>query len=173
VSREESLKKDKSDILPKIRRGPESNGHRLREHTAVQASNGVQMRTSRYQAVLIPLQTAFWRETFFAVGIENSTAILGGVPQDVGIPNGAYIKEQREFEYKNKTKKVVRLLNGLSPNRTGVICINTLRDGASMECRRGPPAAKPYPPFSKPDFMQDFYHKFLATHNELSNQSEH
>jgi hypothetical protein len=34
-----------------------------------------------------------------------------------------------------------------------------------IECRRGPPATKPYPPISKPDFMQDFSSKFLATHN--------
>jgi hypothetical protein len=44
------MKGKKKRLRPLQWLGPESNGHHLHEHIAVQAINGAQMQTSRYQS---------------------------------------------------------------------------------------------------------------------------
>jgi hypothetical protein len=135
------------------------------------------MRASRYQAILSPSQTCCHARLLATLGIELIGALSIFIVQRmrealncnvlaslrmIRTPNEPSCQCQR----KNRKKKAtIKPTYGLAPNRTGIVCMNALGFRLPMECRRGPPATKPYSVLHKPHFMRDF---FCGGHRELN-----
>jgi hypothetical protein len=132
--------------------GPESNRHRLHEHIVVLGIDGVQMRTSRYQAVFSPSPTSFcvglfwWTEQrFLRRGTYYRQRWVG--VHKMGSKNSNEEKEKRKRDNRFTLVAWTRFEWASSA---------WLKVGNLTECRCGPPATKPYLSLLIPHCVRDF-----------------